>query len=332
MSQSQNGSSITYSVVVPVYKEEDTISQCLDSVLQTGLAHPQLEILVVDGMSEDRTPEIVTEYAAEHESIQLLENPDRTTPSGLNLGFRESSNDVIVMLSGHSRINSEFFHHLDETFTDIAPDAGVVGGRMAPVGDTYTERAIAASLSTPIGSSSQRFEPVEGYVETVNFGAYRRRVVEDVGLLDEELPRAQDYEYNRRVRDAGYKIYQNPSIKAYYSPRSSYMALSRQYYGNGIWKANVHRTFGDYPLPPELLLLGLVLAGGIGLSMTAVLIPVFAVGVFAYLLLLWCTGVKTLQQRNDTMTLLPGVVAALIVIHASFGTGFLLGTVRGVMQ
>lgn len=329
MSNEEAASAPTYSVVIPVYNEQETIKACIDSLLASELSDSLLEIIVVDGMSEDRTQAIVGQYAEERENVRLLENPDRTTPTGFNVGFAASQNDVIVMISGHSHVSPDFFERLTETFTERAPDADVVGGRMVPVGKSYTERAIATALMTPVGSSSTRFESNEGYVETVNFGAYRDYVWEEVGEFDPDLPRAQDYEYNRRVREHGHRIYQNPEIEVYYTPRSSYRGLARQYYGNGLWKTRVYRTYGQYPLPPRLLLLVAVAGatGGLMLSLPLLGYLSLAAGI-VYLGSLTYVSSKMLRQCDGSQWVLPGSILALVIMHVTFALGLIRGTAQ----
>jgi glycosyltransferase involved in cell wall biosynthesis len=319
---------LSYSVVVPVYNEANNIGRCLNSLLATGLEHPRLEILVVDGISEDDTRAIVREYAESHDAIRLLKNPERTTPTGFNTGFEASQNDVVVLLNGHSHVDDDFFERMTHTFEERAPDADVVGGRMIPVGESHVERAVAAALTTPIGSSSTRFEPNEGYVKTVNFGGYRRYVWEDVGAFDPSLPRGQDYEYNRRVREHRYRIYQNPEIAVYYAPRSTYHGLARQYYGNGLWKSNIYRRYDSYPVSPEAL----TLIGGLSalvapLCLSAVT-GLLAVGSVLYLATLSVAAVKSLVERGEDLALVPQIVCALATMHIAFALGLARGTIR----
>ena len=253
----------TYSIVVPVYNEEDDIDRCLSSLLDTGCHADRMEVLVVDGMSDDATRDIVNEYEFAHQSIRLLNNPDQTTPHAINIGFAESTNDIVVLLGGHSWVPPDFFTRIDEAFDERAPDADVVGGVMIPEPTGYFEAAITGALTSPLGSSSTRFQPEEGYVETVNYGAYRHDVVDDVGGMDIDLPRAQDYEYNRRIRERGYRIYQYPRIRVMYRPRSSPRKLVKQYFGNGYWKAHVFEEYGEYPLSARMVGQSVITLGGL---------------------------------------------------------------------
>ena len=66
-------------VVVPARNEERFIARCLDSVLAQDARN--LQVVVVDGASTDRTPDIVREYSARDPRVELLSNPDRIVPS-----------------------------------------------------------------------------------------------------------------------------------------------------------------------------------------------------------------------------------------------------------
>ena len=321
----------TYSIVVPTYNEENDIEQCLTSLLDAKCDADRLEVLVVDGMSEDATRDIVHEYEGTHSAVRLLDNPDQTTPHAINIGFTESTNDIVVLIGGHSWVPNDFFERIDQAFDERAPDADVVGGVMVPAPTGYFESAVTGALTSRLGSSSTRFRPVEGYTETVNYGAYRRDVIEEVGPMDVGLPRAQDYEYNRRVIEHGYRIYQYPEIRVMYRPRSSPRKLVKQYFGSGYWKAHVFEQYGDYPLPIHTVGRGALAVGGLLLVFaalsTAVLGGLLAVGgIYSVLVLLSANGAIA---NNEQLTARhgPGVVCALVGMHVSYAVGLLYGMV-----
>ena len=62
------------SVICPIYNEEKYIAQFLDSLLQQDYPKNDMEILLVDGMSKDRTREIVAEYTAKYHFIKLCDH------------------------------------------------------------------------------------------------------------------------------------------------------------------------------------------------------------------------------------------------------------------
>src|SRR2546423_1762943 len=89
------------SVILPCRNEERFIGPCLDSFLDTAWPKDRLELLVVDGMSNDRTRDIVGHYARKHPWIRLVDNPKRIVPTALNLGIKAATGDIIVRMDAH---------------------------------------------------------------------------------------------------------------------------------------------------------------------------------------------------------------------------------------
>src|SRR5438128_6330530 len=89
------------SVVVPCRNEERYIAACLDSILASTYPAERLEVLVVDGRSEDRTREIVATYAARVPCLRLLDNPARIVPTALNTAIRAAAGEVILRMDAH---------------------------------------------------------------------------------------------------------------------------------------------------------------------------------------------------------------------------------------
>ena len=89
------------SVVVPVYNLEKYITATLDSILSQGVS--DMELILVDDKSTDRSVEIIREYIASHRdaSIRLIEPEEKLKAHGArNLGIRESSGRYIAFLDG----------------------------------------------------------------------------------------------------------------------------------------------------------------------------------------------------------------------------------------
>jgi glycosyltransferase involved in cell wall biosynthesis len=96
------------SIVIPCRNEEDFIGPCLDSVVANDYPKDKLEVLVVDGMSQDGTREIVEEYANRYSCIRLLDSPKRITPAALSIGIARSSGEVIMRMDAHARFDREY--------------------------------------------------------------------------------------------------------------------------------------------------------------------------------------------------------------------------------
>jgi len=65
------------SIIIPCRNEEKFISKCLDSILNQDYPKEKLEVLVIDGMSEDETRHIVGRFRQHDSRIKLLDNPKK---------------------------------------------------------------------------------------------------------------------------------------------------------------------------------------------------------------------------------------------------------------
>jgi FAD/FMN-containing dehydrogenase len=153
-------------------------------------------------------------------------------------------------------------------------------------------------------------------------------VLEAVGLFDEELVRNQDDELNLRLIRAGGRIWQTPSIRSWYQPRSSLGALFRQYKQYGYWKVRViqkHRLPASIRhLVPAALVLGVVLVPLGGLFWSGALL------VWGSLLCVYTSAVllaSVLAAARHGWSLLGVLPAVFVCYHFGYGIGFVRGIV-----
>ena len=100
------------SVICPIYNEEKYIVPFLDSVLQQDFSHDDMEVLLVDGMSRDRTRQVISQYIAKYPFLRLLDNPERTAPCAMNVGIKEAKGEVIIRLDAHALYPFNYFSTL----------------------------------------------------------------------------------------------------------------------------------------------------------------------------------------------------------------------------
>ena len=228
---------IEVSVIIPCRDEERFVSKCLDSIIKQDYPKENLEVLVVDGKSEDRTKEIVKEYSQKYSFIRLLENPQKFTPFGLNIGIKEAKGKVIVRMDSHAEYPKDYIskcvRYLKESGTDNI--GGVI--KTLPAKDTLNAKAIAISLSHFFGAASffRLGSEKSREVDTVFGGCYKREVFDKIGLFNEDLLRSQDLEFNLRLKKAGGKIILAPDIVAYYYPQSTLFDFFKHNFKDGIW-------------------------------------------------------------------------------------------------
>ena len=223
------------SVILPVRNEEKYIEACVASIFAQDYPAEQMEVLFVDGRSEDRTVALLHEMQKAHPQIVVLDNPNRTVPYAMNIGIRESRGEVIVRLDAHAEYPEDYVRLSVETL--LSRDCDNAGGVFETRGRGLMGEAIAEMLRTPlgVGNATYRLTTEDGYVDTVPFGCFRRALFERIGGFDERMTRNQDNELNFRIRKNGGKIYLNHNIRVLYYCRDTMRGIMKMGFMNGKW-------------------------------------------------------------------------------------------------
>jgi hypothetical protein len=159
-----------------------------------------------------------------------------------------------------------------------------------------------------------------------------------LGLFDEKLVRNQDDELNLRLLRGGGRIWQDPRIQSWYSPRASLRGLFQQYFQYGYWKVAVirkhrlpaswrHLVPGLFVLSIMVLALGCAVMAAAGAGNASVPGVLLAGAMTAYAAAGFAASLLTASRHGwDILPYLPLVFATY---HASYGLGFLAGIVLG---
>jgi succinoglycan biosynthesis protein ExoA len=316
-------------VVVPVRNEEAHIAKTLDQLVNQELEGVQVEIIVADGQSTDRTAEIVLGYSKRYPHVRLLSNPQRLSSAARNLAIANSEGEFIVVVDGHCEIpNRRYFLDLVHAFRESGADCL---GRPQPLkvsGATPLQRAIAIARSSPLGHHPESFiySDKPQYVPAKSVAvAYRRTVFEKVGLFDESFDAHEDGEFNFRCDQAGLTCYLDPKLTVKYYPRATLLGLFKQLvrYGRGrVRLARKHKgNWGLGSLVPAGFVSYLIL--GAVLSLSLPLSGYYALGLLVYAVLILVTTMTTLIGSGDAH-LLYRLPLVLVTIHVGAGTGTLL--------
>jgi glycosyltransferase involved in cell wall biosynthesis len=224
-------------VILPCRNEEKFIAGCLDSITSSDYPKDRLEVLVVDGMSEDGTREILAGYTSRYQFIKMVENANRTTPYAFNLGIKNALGEIIIIMGMHATYASDYITKCVQYLEQYAVDN--VGGVMVtvPRDNTLTGKAIAQALSHKFGVGNSMFrsgtkEPV--FVDTVFGGCYKKEVFDRIGLFNEKLVKHQDMELNCRLRASGGHILLAPDIVCQYYARTDIKSFLLHNFGNGF--------------------------------------------------------------------------------------------------
>ncbi|MCX6250039.1 MAG: glycosyltransferase family 2 protein [Bacteroidetes bacterium] len=320
-------------VIIPSFNEEKYITSLLENILHQDYPVDRIEVFIIDGLSNDRTQEIIEEYHNRHPYIQLLLNEKRYVPYALNMGIRSAKGEVIIRMDVHSEYPVNYISALLEHL--VLLNADNVGGVWInkPGNETMTAFAISRVLSSGfgVGNASYRTGAREVCkVDTVPYGCYRREIFDKIGFFDEELLRNQDDEFNARLVKYGGSIYLIPSLEIIYYTRPTVKAVMKMNYQYGVYKPLVAYKIGRpaaiRQLIPFLFVLFLI-TGGIGSFFSTWILLALAAGSLLYLLadLLFTIKITIEAKRSSLIFFLPWIFPAL---HLSYGWGYLEGILR----
>jgi glycosyltransferase involved in cell wall biosynthesis len=320
-----NQSLPSVSVVIPVLNEEKYIAKTLQSVLKQKYAG-NLEIIVVDGGSEDETLSIVKDFVKEHRWVSLIRNKKKNTPSSLNIGIKKSKGDVFIRLDGHSEmVDDDYISGVVKTL--LNNKIGCAGGKTKAVGISFWGKIIAKVFNSIFGVGlSFRTLERKTLVKTLAFGGYWMKDMIQAGYFREDFKCAEDDEYNFRFCRNNKKILYIPKLYIKYYVRESLIGLIKQMFCYGF---NKPRTLFKYPefvgyrniLPLIFILLfsGLVSSiyykSTIGLLITGMPFLIYILCQILYTLII--------VYRNGLKYFLFPLVSG--IMHFSYGIGEVAG-------
>ncbi|MBW8794682.1 MAG: glycosyltransferase family 2 protein [Streptomyces sp.] len=308
------------SVIMPVLDEERHLRGAVQAILAQEYAG-ELEVVIALGPSTDRTDEIAAELVAEDSRVHTVPNPTGRTPAALNAAIKASRHPIVVRVDGHGMLSPNYI----ATAVRLLEETGAmnVGGIMHAEGENAWEQAVAAAMTSKIGVGNAAFHTggEAGSAETVYLGVFRRQALEQQGGYNEEFIRAQDWELNFRIREAGGLIWFSPELKVSYRPRPSVKALAKQYKDYGRWRHVVARYHEGsinlrYLAPPTALC---AIAAGV---VAGALVTPFAFVVPGGYLAAIVAGSLPAGKGLPLKARLQ-IPVALATMHMSWGYGFL---------
>jgi succinoglycan biosynthesis protein ExoA len=318
------------SIVLPVRNEEEHIASLLDSLLAQDYDAQRFEILVCDGLSNDRTCDIVSDYQVRTGNrVRLIHNRAQRSGPGRNCGVRESRGDVIVFVDGHCALtDNRMLSNVARIFESTIADVICRPQPLDATKESPVQRVVSAARRSVLGhgrDSTIYDLDRRAYVAPDSSGAiYRKTVFDSVGFYDESFDACEDVEFNVRCRKAGMLAYTSPDVQVLYEARRTFTGLWKQMVRYGTGRARLVRkhpdTFSIAAIAPALLL------AGSAVLLTASLFSSAA---------LWCTiGIVALYSIAIAASSLSiasehgfaiGIRAPLayLCIHGGLGWGFL---------
>ena len=317
-------------VIVPCRNEERYIARCLDSILANDYPRERMEILVVDGISEDRTREIVRGYIEQNGTVRLMDNPQRSIPSAMNVGIRNARGDSIVKMDAHSSYQTTHIRLCVEYQEKYGAEN--VGGmwKMVPGSNTALARSIVLAMAHRFGSGNAKIkvgasEPT--WSDSVAFGCFKKELFSRLGTFDERLKGGSDMDMNVRIRAGGGAILLVPEVIVNYGADPTLERFWRHNFADGIWTSYVLK-YGSKASSlrhwvPATFILSLLASFALSLAWPALLwVGGVIAGIYAVTSLAVSMQIAIREKEPRQFFLLPLVFATR---HAAHGLGALFG-------
>jgi glycosyltransferase involved in cell wall biosynthesis len=321
------------SAIIVTRNEQENIAKCIQSLFEQDYPKEKYEIVIIDGKSTDKTLELIqiveTKYRDLHNSgvpkVSILINEKLSLAAGWNIGIKSSSGEYVVRIDGHAYASTDFIRKSVETMLSVG-DAVCVGGTIETIGVNEKGELIKEALTSPfgVGGSKFRYSKVPGYVDTVAYGLYQKKIFYTIDFFDEFLERTQDNDLHRKIRAKGGKFYLNPEIKTFYYSRSTFKKLTRQQFQNGKWTMiNFMRRPGKMAVRhfiPLFFDLGIFFLIILGLLNSIFLI----LAIFVIIFHLGC-GFYFAMKNTKKLSHLIKLPFVFLLIHCVYGIGSICG-------
>ena len=308
-------------VVIPCRNEVNSISDCITAIYSNKRnVISEIEIVVVDGISDDGTLELLNELQPTFPTLKVVRNVAKVTPVAFNLGIRAARGQYIQIIGARQIISDNYLETAVKVL-EANKNIWCVGGRVENIFENKTAERVAMAMSSSFGVGGGNFRTVTktSLVDTVGTPMYPSWVFDKIGYFDESLVRNQDDDFNYRVTQAGGEIQLNAEIIIKYFVRSSFSKLYRQYFQYGYWKVYVNKKHKTVTSIRQLIPFGFIMfLISLPFWVFMGIVPMYTILLAIYLALSIYFGVKV----SKTAVELPFIMFIFTLLHISYGLGY----------
>jgi glycosyltransferase involved in cell wall biosynthesis len=315
------------SIIIPTKNNAGILEKCLKSIENLDYPKEELEVVIVDGHSEDGTVEIARKYGCRvvYESVG-------TIGGARNIGVRNSSGEFIVFTDADCVAEKDWLKNLLKEFRD-ENIASVGGPNITPEDDSEFGKCVGDVFEL-LSRAGARYaynskEVVEIYHNPTCNSAYRREIFERFGGFNPRLVACDDEELDFRIRKAGYKIIFTPFARVYHYRKSSLKSFARMAWNYGVGRGQVIRLNREmarwYYCTPSLIILLILLLIAFSTLNSTLLFIAFLILLFGFLGIVFLSVYLSLKKRRN-----PLIYCILISTWFwCYGIGLLRGLMKG---
>lgn len=225
------------SVIVPVYKVEPYLNQCVDSILNQ--TYKDLEVLLIDDGSPDKCGDICDEYRRIDKRVRVFHTENKGLSAARNFGLKEANGDYIGFVDSDDWIEQDMYEVLLRRMQETEADISVCG-----VWEEYSTTAKERSLRGEVYSGSACLEALidENINDYVWNKLYHYQLFQNVSF-----PKGLNYEditIMHKIICKAEKVVVDQSIKYHYRQRPE--SITNKYTPRNILhfaKAHISRYF-----------------------------------------------------------------------------------------
>jgi cellulose synthase/poly-beta-1,6-N-acetylglucosamine synthase-like glycosyltransferase len=313
------------SVVVGIRNEEKFIEECIESLLNLDYPRDSYEVIVVDGMSTDKTRDIVQKYP-----VNLLLNERKNVAAARNLGVKNARGEFVAFTDGDCQVEPQWLKTLVNEMQN-SPDDVVCFGGPNLIFDTdpvfgrvvgYAQESFLGSGGSAQSNNSSKKHYV-GSLPNCN-AMYKKAAIQEAGGFDERFVVGQDCDLNYRIGKNGNKFLYIPDAQVLHHRRGTLKSFSLRMFKYGMWMAELFKKHGEfvrwYAFLPSIAILSAVilLIASIKYSTPILLL----LGLMAvYFILVFITSIQVAYNMKSKYGLFALVI--IPVQHFAYGLGFL---------
>lgn len=259
------------SIIVASYNNQETIAECLKSLLSQEYPQENFEIIVMDGESKDNTVKIAEEYPVKVISIRL------NCPAAYNYALKVAQHPILGFVDSDAKVEPQWLRKLVPHLGDEQ-----VAGVSGTIETWNTGNSWARAVGYDIKTRYQRIGKYTGRIATMNL-LLKRSIIEEAGGWDENLPSQYDTDLGFRLSAKGYKIAYEPSAVCYHFNRPTLKAYYRQQLQYGKNTLKLYFKHGRLARGDEITDVGMNIQPILLLATLAL----FLLGIIPLLRLLW---------------------------------------------
>ncbi len=321
------------SISIVALNEEKYLPNILQDILQQTYSHKDMEILLIDSISQDTSKKIMSDFADKYQNefwqIKVLDNAGKRLANGWNVALRNYEGEAIIRIDAHAHIPQDF---VSKNIARLENGEYVCGGRRPSIAeeDTLSAKLLLAAESAVFGSGISSFRNSEKsrYVKSIFHGAYRREVFDKVGFFDERLGRTEDNDIHQRIRAAGYKIFMDKDIVSYQYVRPTLGKMLKQKFMNGYWIGKTMYVnpacVSMYYFVPFMFVIALLISFILLLNGNSLMLEFIAV---SYGLVMMISGFAAIKENKWNLSFI-GIIPVCFFMHIFYG----LGTLKGLLK